>query len=287
MDGLEYRVMQDPAAKSAAFFVGQIEHGVNVQNEEQWNPLLAEVPDALINCDIIVSGVYATMFNRTREKFQDERVRQALLLATDRERIAQIFLGGWGGTVPMFGWPFIFDSTPSGDELGPWYRYDPSEAKKMLAAAGAEDLEWEGVFWGGSQQGRVAVLQDIMSEVGVTLTTRQLDSAAWFENFFGRKWLESTDAIFSFVAGQSPSATGFFYENVNSQSGKNYFGLDDPEIDGWADAQRGEQDPDSRKELLRRIWDKTLASAYSLDTPTAFRTNVFQPWVRYYRFNGP
>ena len=287
LDGIEWRPMRDPEARKAAFRVGQIESGVSVTGPAELDALLSQVPDAQVMTNPIIYSIYATVYNPTRTKFQDERTRQAMVLAIDDERAAEIMSQGWAKTLPMFGWPFLFDKPPSGAELGPWYRYDPAEAKKLLAAAGAEDLEWEAVYWPGSQEARVAVIKDMLRDVGVELTPKLVDSAAWQEQFYGRKWLESTDAIFTFVSRQSPSATGFFYENVHSQSVKNYFGINDPEIDDWADKQRIELNPEDRKDLLRKIWDKALASAYSLDTPTGYRIHIYQPWLRYYRFNGP
>jgi oligopeptide transport system substrate-binding protein len=76
-------------------------------------------------------GTYFIRCNTTRKPFDDIRVRQALSLALDRERITKKITRA--GEVPAYNF------TPPGIgnyHAPPGLRYDPAEARKLLAEAG-------------------------------------------------------------------------------------------------------------------------------------------------------
>jgi oligopeptide transport system substrate-binding protein len=87
---------------------------------------------------IPTAGTFYLRINTTRKPFNDPRVRKALALAIDRDAIVKITKGGEQpatGYVP-FGIP---DATPGSDFRkvgGDLLKYDPDEAKKLLADAG-------------------------------------------------------------------------------------------------------------------------------------------------------
>jgi ABC-type oligopeptide transport system substrate-binding subunit/class 3 adenylate cyclase len=74
-------------------------------------------------------------FNIIKQPFNDIRVRRAFVLATDREKLANVVLGGYvfpatGGVVPP-GMP--------GHSAGIALPYDPKDARKLLVEAGYPD----------------------------------------------------------------------------------------------------------------------------------------------------
>ncbi|NOR90492.1 MAG: hypothetical protein GQ524_09585, partial [Anaerolineales bacterium] len=80
-------------------------------------------------------NIYFFGFNVLKTPFADVRVRQAFVLATDREKLTDAVLGGYvfpatGGVVPP-GMP--------GHSAGIALPYDPESARKLLAEAGYPD----------------------------------------------------------------------------------------------------------------------------------------------------
>lgn len=81
-------------------------------------------------------------WNLKNELFRDKRVRQALTLLTDRERILKEVYYGLGQVVSN---PFFAGGVYSDPSLKPW-PYDPVEAKKLLAEAGWKDTDGDGIL---------------------------------------------------------------------------------------------------------------------------------------------
>ncbi|MCC7022910.1 MAG: hypothetical protein IT338_08790 [Thermomicrobiales bacterium] len=127
-------------------------------------------------------------------KWQDVRVRQALLYALDRESIVKNILLGYGevaqGTQPIVSYAY------APDQITTKYTYNPEKAKALLAEAGWTDTNGDGIvdkdgeamsfdllYPSGSptRDQVVAYLQDAWSAIGVNATPRSLEMPALIE----------------------------------------------------------------------------------------------------------
>jgi peptide/nickel transport system substrate-binding protein len=85
----------------------------------------------------------AIAWNNRRPLFRDGEVRRAMTLAIDRQGIIDGIYGGYGdlshSSVPPAAWQY--DST-----AGKGLAYDPDEARRLLARAGWEDRDRDGVL---------------------------------------------------------------------------------------------------------------------------------------------
>ena len=288
LDGLEFRIMGDTAARVAAFRVGQIDYCYSwPRTPANAEDLLETNPDYTVLADPIVLNSSSWGFNLTDPRFADPRVRQALHLGFDRDTTVQIVYGGIGTVLPTAAWPFVFDKTPTFEagELGRWYTYDPTEATKLLQAAGQENLEFdlltaERYLGLGDNQ----LMQEQYAEIGVKVNFNVEDYTAFNEQWsVDRDYPEAADGW----ATSNPSAGGFYHAQVHSKSPNNRWYINDPEIDAWAESQQVDIDPDSRRETQRKIWDKVLDEAYRLETVQTFSLSAYPPWLRFVRFSGP
>jgi peptide/nickel transport system substrate-binding protein len=128
------------------------------------------------------------------KKWQDERVRQALLYALNRDSIVNDILLGYGevaqGTQPVVSYGY------APDEVTTKYTYDPEKAKSLLAEAGWTDSDGDGVvdkdgeslsfellYGSGSPVSDqiVAYMQDAWKAIGVNMTPRSLEFPALIE----------------------------------------------------------------------------------------------------------
>jgi peptide/nickel transport system substrate-binding protein len=82
------------------------------------------------------------VWNHRREPFGDTRVRRALTMAIDRERIVQAVRAGYGRVANSTLAPVLWthDST-AGAEI----RHDPAAARRLLAQAGFVDRDGDGI----------------------------------------------------------------------------------------------------------------------------------------------
>ncbi len=130
-------------------------------------------------------NVFYVGMNNTYPPFDNEKVRQAIGMAIDRERIVSNFYPG-GSEVASY---FTPCSIPNGCAGDAWYEYDPAAAKQLLTEAGFPDgfdtvLNYRDVVRGYlPQPGQVA--QDIQAQLkdnlGINITIEVMESGAFLD----------------------------------------------------------------------------------------------------------
>ena len=288
LDGFEFLIMPDHVARLAQFRVGNIDYGYGLASSlRELDEIVDTNPDIQINLLPTTSNGITVGLNHTLEKYKDVRIRRALTMAMDRQEMLDIIFDGVGKALHVIPWPFLFDQevTLGSPELGQWFRYAPEEAKKLLAAAGAENLEVNNSYYAytsGLEQ-MSEIYQAQLGEVGIKMTGGKVDYTE-----FNSQWVPSQlpDISTSAWATSGYDGDNWFHGQVHSQSPGNRWRTNDPEIDAWAEAQQVELDPDARSELWRKIWDKDLDQMYRPTMPWGFTIEIYQPWVRGLRFTG-
>ncbi len=145
---LVYLEVQEEAAEETMFGNGELD--VFGPQPEQYKRLLDD-PRTTAHANHFeysspMNGYFYIAWNQKRggkpTRFADPRVRKAMTLLTDRERIAKdIFLGY---ATPISG-PFTAGSPQEDPSIKP-LPYDPNAAKKLLADAGFRDTDGSGVI---------------------------------------------------------------------------------------------------------------------------------------------
>jgi len=146
--------------------------------------LKKDFPDAVVALGPR-AGWDACVMNASKPPFNDPRVRKAVSLATDREKMLEIAAEGWG----VLG-GYIGPHTPYGlplDELKKYPQFGDdmakrqAEAKRLLAEAGyAKGLDVELVLRRGPMYERGALSrQDDLKKVGINIKITLLDTAGF------------------------------------------------------------------------------------------------------------
>ncbi|MGE0598024.1 MAG: ABC transporter substrate-binding protein [Dehalococcoidia bacterium] len=125
MDGIEVKFFGDQDAMGLAYQAGELDH--------VFNPLasLARQYEDLVSLTPKTGLTYMGM-NVTNPEMTDARVRKAIFMAIDRERVVKELNEGFG-TVTAQPWP---KSSPAFDPALEGALYDPAGAKKLLSEAG-------------------------------------------------------------------------------------------------------------------------------------------------------
>ena len=284
LDGAEFQFVTDPAAQVGAMRVGQIDY-LSLRSLQETQALQKSNPEFNFSMAPVVNASWMFGFNLRDPKFQDERVRQAMMLGLDRAAIEEIGFSGLGKSLPGMPWFMVFDQepTPTSGELGPWFRYDPDEAMKLLNAAGATGLSIDIVILGFIAN-LLSLAADNFRDIGVELNATTLDSTAFQGQYLKKEYKET---IFGYLPGGSFGPDHYFHNHLKSSSPGNWWNIDDPDLDEWGAQQQTETDPERRRETLRKIWDRMLEKAYRVDFPGGPSFHAYQPYLRNLHWKGP
>ena len=277
LDTFEYRIIVDAAARIAAFRADQ--SGMEaVSNTRDVEAIRETVPGIQVAQGLQVKSVFFTAFNMELPKWQDERVRQAYSLALDRDAINATLYSGLSSTLPVMPWIHVFDHEPTFEagELGRWWHYDPAEAKQLLQAAGAEDLTVEYPYFPGYLSAQNEMLPTQMRTAGITLNLQQMDYTAFNGMLAAVNYPDTIQAW----DPHGTQADNYFRNQLKADSAGNWFNINDPQLDRWADEQSIELDADARRELLRTMWDHILDKAYRVEHTNSVSFAMYQPWLR-------
>lgn len=265
-------------------------------------------------------GPYFSFRSLSEGPFADVRVRVALSMALHRGNLAALAHEGFAAPDAAQNWTFFPDpdQNPAGlrewpwaeSELGEAQRYDPNQALALLGAAGFDE----------EQPLRLGVdMPPALNPVGQPYDPgahriAEFVAEQWEQYLFGavdvrrmeRIWTQFTDAQGSLwfipepdpavdLVFRDPADAGIYdadaddlaYGSMHSAGRFNRAGINDPEIDQWAVAQRQALDPQERADLLERIrlkeqdqvWRILLVNPYGVRVR---RGNVFNLLDTYY-----
>jgi ABC-type transport system substrate-binding protein len=193
--------------------------------------------------------------NLTEEKFQDVRVRQAMMYAVDRQGIVESILGGHGEAVhqTIIG-PDWFGTA---DGLNP-YEHDPDLAREMLEeAAWNFDEEMEILVSTAAEpelQRALTVLQEQWAEVGIQAEISYLESAAIAERVDIDQWNWDAQVIWGGVFRADPHISSeYFHTRYWRPDGNNYGHYSNDRVDELFDQGQEVVDEGERIEIYTEI----------------------------------
>ncbi len=186
IDGYQAVVMEDLTKIFASFRARQLTMtGIGRHLEKPEADILKkDFPDAVVALGPR-AGWDTFMMHHGKPPFNDPRVRKAVALATDREKMIEIAAEGWGALGGYIG-----PHTPYGLPLEELKKYPQfgddmakrqTEAKRLLAEAGyAKGLDVELVLRRGPMYERGALSrQDDLKKVGINIKITLLDTAGY------------------------------------------------------------------------------------------------------------
>lgn len=176
--GLDIAIMPDPKTRVTSLRSGQQDISLMISPEDAQGLENASGVGLEQNPQLYLDQIY---LNRSAKGITDPRVRRALSLAIDRKAILKGAYFGRGqassGFLPQDYW-----ATPPDDVD---YPYDPDEAKKLLAAAGADGLTFDMIANADSHTVRVGeILKEQWAAVGVTVNIRPLEVVQATNDYF-------------------------------------------------------------------------------------------------------
>jgi len=171
LDEIEFRFFADPAGRAFALEAGD----AGVMGElPPFDAARLRQDDRFGIMPVAIPGQpLGLMLNTRRPPLDDGRVRQALLLATDRATITQAIFGGESSPAygPLTAVTFGYDPL-----LAQRYPYSRDEAAALLKEAGWSDADGDGVR---ERDGQPLILDAILMTWGSVPEVAQLVQSQW------------------------------------------------------------------------------------------------------------
>jgi peptide/nickel transport system substrate-binding protein len=195
-------------------------------------------------------------YNLQRPLFQDKRVRQALTTAINRENIVTGILLGLGQVAHTPYKPDSFWYNPNVKK----FPYDPERARQMLAEAGWTQTNEEGIlvkdgkpfeFEIITNQGNelrknaATLIQADLRKVGVKVTIRVIEWAAFLKNFINKRNFDAT--LLGWGIGIDPSQIDVWNSEKTAETQLNFITYQNPEVDRLLELGASTYNNDERK----------------------------------------
>jgi peptide/nickel transport system substrate-binding protein len=197
-------------------------------------------------------------FNMDKEPFDDERVRQAISMAINKEGIISGILDDTG--IPAVGplAPDVFGFDDSVEPLG----YDTDAAQELLAEAGFED-GFSTTIWTNDSRERMAIAEYVQAElakINVDVSIEILEWGAYLEqtangqhDMFILGW--------SVVTGDADYGMYPLFHSSNVGEAGNRTFMEDAELDEILEEARQTADEETRLDLYKQAQEMLVEDA--------------------------
>lgn len=262
LDRIEFRIIPDERTSYQALLTGDVD--LLSVTPEVWREALESESAARFK-RLTFSGLnvwYLAWNQDPAGPFHDPDTRKAMMLALDRQSFIEAVLHG----LARPGITTFHPDSPWADPTLSPRPYDPEQASALLAAAGWQDQDGDGIlerdgrpfrftllFPRGSQElapRMAAWMQQSWAALGIAMEAENLEWRAFLE----KRNAGNFQAVMATISFSSPSPDQFeLYHSTARENGFNFFGMNDPETDRLLEEVRSELDPESRLEAAHRL----------------------------------
>ncbi len=225
------------------------------------------------------------MFNTTRAPTNSQAVRQALIMATDRQAIDQAVFHGYSPIAygPLSANTLYYDPSMQGR-----YSYDPNQAVALFNSTGWVDSDNDG--W-RDDKGKPIELTLVIPPWGYIPDVTQLLQDQWQTTLKIHVHVRQVASLpmlsdaakagdYNGIAlnffGLDPIVLNSFYQSDGSL---NWSHISDPELDQWLASGQREMDPTKRADIYAKIQGRIMDQAVILPIRDYVNLNVAQPGI--------
>ena len=172
---VEMRLIPDPIARAEAITAGEVD--VAYSGGPAMLIQLGDPESLGYRVQRSDGGTFVLM-NHSRGPTQDIRIREAISLAFDPERVNSAVLGGLWESLELPCPPFEEDDPEC--NAGVWPTYDPDRASELVEEYASEGNPTELTLLGNQAiQGELEFIQQTLEEIGLQVTLNAVPGAEW------------------------------------------------------------------------------------------------------------
>ena len=228
-----YQIYEDSTALMMALKGGSVDICAHLTSAQT-----AQLGDDFTVAEGTMNLVQAVYLNNARAPFDNEKVRQAMSYAINRQEIMDIMADGHGTAVGSSIYPKLTKYFLP--ELVDYYSYDPAKGKELLAEAGYPDGFTTTFVCPTSGSGNMfpqimneyiqksaEVVVQQLSAIGIRATVQPVDATTWYNDVYvGRQF----DATIIGLDAKNITARAML-ERFVSDNGKNFVNYNNPAYD--------------------------------------------------------
>lgn len=252
LDGLEYKVVADEATRWLEFEAGNLD-GNEIPTPEWEN---ATKSGQWTLWETVTLNTY--YLSLQLEMVKEVRVREAISLAIDRQKIIDTIHNGTGTAAIGFTTPGIVGALTS----APGFTYDPVRAKALIKEAGAEGMTITSWQRGGDKvtDSNLAI-QQMLKEVGLNYEVEIYDSAT----FRGARAKGEIMANQGNWFADYPDPDNYLWTYFHSSSSKGMsVAMNDSAVDKILEDARSDSNQARRTKAYQDLEKKLLYEQYAI-----------------------
>ena len=288
IDEVEWLVVQDESTGLAMYRTGQIDTGP-MPNWAVRQPDLEALKQShpqLVYQDIQANNAQAIWMRTDKPPFSDARVRRAISHAIDRQGMIEAV---WmRGELPPAVAPGLAEWSLPIEQLGEgakYYRYDPKEAKRLLAEAGhPKGFKTTLTASGGYGRDLIDAVQMALrdlKEVGIEAELKLQEYGA-YQATTGQGKFEGL-AMGPYAVGWEPDSA--LYGPYTPNEPRNRGHVNDLKLAAMVKEQRQIKDREARKQLIFDIQRYAAEQQYYIYLASLIITSSWQPYLKNYAHN--
>ncbi|HTE87120.1 MAG TPA: ABC transporter substrate-binding protein [Dehalococcoidia bacterium] len=295
VDGVRLAIIPDNAQLLAQFAGGNLDEA-RIRSADDADTVRRQTPKATVQ--VSLGGSSSPLYFQLGDPsspFLDIRVRRAMSMAIDRDAIASAIYGGQAELLvllPGYVGKWAMKVKDLDQSMGQYYKYDPANAKKLLAAAGVPDLQVKfvyitnGPFSTPSYIKHAETVASMLNAVGVkaTLGTNDYNKEFVDAGRGSRQGYFEKDTILFGAIGSNTDADDWLFSYLDSKSTSNQEHLSDATYDDMVAKERATVSEDDRLKQVIAIQSYIADRMYAPSTVGTHQWVAVNPRVQNYQF---
>jgi len=280
-DEIRVMIMPDSSTQLSALRSGKLDRlmRLGIQDAES---LWSTNPELISQSKPGVVSYGCWAMSASKPPFDDIRVRRAMQLALDNETIAQTYFKGTADPTPFgivgeapHGYYIPFEEWP--EEIKKYYRYDPEEAKRLLAEAGYPDgfdTFLEIPAWTDVDQAQINVAY--WADIGVDVTIEVIETAV----FYARAAERTIKGLTWGQMATNYSPIHLLQSLAYSTATENLHGVSDPEMDRLIDVAEAATTREEHMRLVAEADFYFISQNWVVWGGKSGSIHFWQPWLK-------
>jgi peptide/nickel transport system substrate-binding protein len=287
LDAVKFLVITDPSTRMAALLTARVDHCAGYTWEDKGS--LTKSNSDLQWKDVLY-GYPSNIYPRSdKAPFSDIRVRKAMIMAIDYDKIMTSFYGGNAllgsfPVAPVKGYLDMCDPISQMPEsIKEMYQYNPDKAKQLLTDAGFPTGFKTSIlcYTAATQVDLLSLVKDMYAKVGIDLTLDVKEYGVWYTMLAGRTYDKLT---FRYCTFTSP------YKMTESRPTSEFDAamINDPKCNEYYDkVQAAFFNPSEFNRIMKEYVQYFQSNAWVIQMPIPYYYTGWWPWLKGYHGEGP